>query len=860
MIRKLEDIAPGEDYGGKANKLGEMLRNGFPVPHGSVIEDDFLKTFLSHNPELSSRIETFHNYQETEQGLSIHKAFETALFPESMEKSLKDILDDLRAKGYKSAAVRSSGNKEDGGNYSFAGQFESFLNVRDHIEVCEAIKKCWASLYGEKVLAYCRNNGIDHKEFKLNVIVQGLVESEYAGVVFTANPLTGKDTQMVIEAVAGFGEAMVQGSVMPDLYLSDWYNGSVEIKRMAEQDRLMVSSNQGGLEWKSREDQSSVLDMDQIHTLTELCLGIQQYYGEPLDIEWAYAHGRFHVLQARPLTSIQFDTTNDWTNADLKDGGISSSITTPMMYSLYEFIFEHTMPAYFKQLNILPKKHFEKWFTSWFGYSYWNMEAAKEGAKLIPGFVERNFDMSLGIEPNYQGNGHVTKFTPSSIIRGIRILLASNRSIRNRKDECIKTIQNMDRYFQELEQTDWDKMDLDGMIKVFGQMIQDKYLQMEGLYFYTIYDNSNAATFCQEKVDKENKKRKDKINYLNLVAGLSDLSHLRPSYDLWVLSRSIREDMEAMQYFTDTTSKSIAEDLSGNHSFPFNKDVSEFITIYGHHSLRELDLLVPNWSEDPTQAIEMLKSFIRMDDEMSPLEHNKKQAEVSLKEISSLNNKSLLKKVNMHRELLWWREEMRDYSSRFYAQIRVLLIKIGTLMKQEGKLDEVEDVFFLTFQQLLHYQAFTYRETIHKNRIFYRSFRHFKQPNEILRKQGRLMPLTTDHPKDTFIGTAGSGGIVKGRAILIENIYSADQILEGDILVTKFTDPAWTPYFSRIIALVTETGGILSHGAVVSREYGIPAVLAVKNICKQIHTGDIIEVDGYSGSVKLIQKNDYGNN
>ncbi len=789
------------------------------------------------------------------EGLATEETFLQAGFPTGAEQQLKDILHQLQASGYVSVAIRSSANKEDSLGHSFAGQFESYLNIRHVDDAVVAIKKCWASLYGEKVLAYCRNKHLPHADIKLSVIIQGMVDSASSGVVFTANPLTGKDTQMVIEAVKGLGEALVQGSVMPDMYASDWYQNKIEIKRSGEQHQYLQYANLGsGLEWKQLQAEEPVLNESQISALTSECLKVQAYYGQPLDIEWAFANGNFFILQARPLTSIQFDTENDWTNADLKDGGISSSITTPMMYSLYEFIFESTMPAYFKELHIFPKKPFKKWFSSWFGYSYWNMEAAKEGAKQIPGFIERNFDRSLGIEPDYEGKGHVTRFTPASILRGIRILLATNNSIRQRESVCRQTIVNIDVYFKELDAMEQQQMDTGALLKQFDDMVRNKYLLMEGMYFYTIYDNSNAATFCQEAVDKLNKKSSKKIQYLNLVAGLSNLSHLRPSYELWELSRKLRKDQNAVTYYTQHTVDDISRQVLSDLDFPFKAEVWQFIQKYAHHSLRELDLTVPNWDEDPAQAIDMLKAFLKMEDDMSPLEHNKKQVDIFHKELSGIKNKGLHKKVETHRQLLWWREEMRDHSSRFYARLRKILLLIGQRLQAEGKFSQADDVFFLEFGQLLKMETFNYKDIIKKNRMFHQSFRHFNKPNEILRKQGGSINKQELDVNGLYHGIAGSGGIISGRAVNIESIYEADSINEGDILVTKFTDPAWTPYFSRIAGLVTETGGMLSHGAVVSREYGNPAVLAVKQACAIIRSGDIIEVDGYAGTVKMIKK------
>lgn len=824
LLKHFQDNISSSITGGKARRLTELYVAGFPVPRGLILTFD-IKLDKENADVLASEID---------QWLQLH--------PE-----------------ISSVAVRSSASLEDGNQFSFAGQFETYLHLKSTHSIIEAIHQCRASLQGEKVKQYIDNHRIDPQQLHVSVIIQEQIHSEASGVVFTVNPMTGNDKLMVIEAAFGQGEAMVQGSIQPDNYFYQWYDDALSIQSKGRQTRKLDFQEDGeGLVWKDVPAYDQVLTEEQIRQLCKICLDLQVFYGEPLDIEWAYANHQFYVLQARPVTHIHFDVEDEWTTADLKDGGISSSVTTPMMFSLYAYIFEHTMPDYLRQLHILPRKPvIKKWFNSWFGFSYWNMYGTKIAMKRLPGFNERNFDTSLGIHPDYEGNGQVTRLTPDSLITGIRALLATNRSIKHRIKNCQRQIHDVHTFFDELNKFLQHNPGLAEIRTFFNQMILKDYLQIEGSYFYTIYDNSNAATFCQEAIDKINKTTDDPIQYLHLVTGLTNLAHLRPGMDLWKIAEIIKKDAKAYHYFVHSDASALKYAFLSTIAFPYRSEIQTFVGKYKHHSLRELDLLVPNWGDDPQQVFDMLLFYLTDKHQADPALLEKKQLNIYSNELKRIQSKSLLKKVQAHREMLWWREEMRDHSSKMYHEIRRILLIIGDKMVEKQWILHRDDVFFLTFKELSDVtdaNHLSYQSLIEKNKMFYQSFRNFKNPNEIWNKKNGNERIYSDNDKNTFQGIGGSQGLVQGRAVVIHSIFEADKIKEGDILVTRFTDPAWTCYFSRIAGLVTESGGILSHGAVVSREFGIPAVMGVENITHNIKTGDIIQVDGSSGLVVLVDK------
>ena len=828
----IHEYSEGQQLGGKANRLLELQTIGVRIPPFFVIPHEVLHRMAN---------EDFLSYEDEKE--DSHFLF-AAWFITALEESVGILGFPL--------AVRSSANMEDGISHSFAGQFESLMNVNSMQGLLDAIMHCWKSNTSNRVVEYAQKQGLDGHKIQVNVIVQKQVRSLYSGVLFTVNHQTGEGREMMLEAVRGQGEALVQGQVTPELIRYNWFEESVVCIGASTQDRYLDFADNGeGLIWKTMQRTERILDDHEVKALCEQALHLQMHYGYPLDIEWAKDESGFYILQARPLTSLHFETNLDWTNADLKDGGISASIATPMMYSLYEMVFEKTMPQFFGSIGILGKKTYDKWFTEWMGYSYWNVQAVKEGAKKIPGFVERNFDKSMGIASNYEGEGHKTGFTLKSIINGLNILWKTKQSIESRPEAAKATIERAQVFYYLAEEFLENKI-IPAHLPSFLKQIRKEYLDIEGNYFLAIYDNSNAATFAQEQMEAVSK-NKNGPRYLDMIIGLKDVSHLRPAIAMWRLSRDIRKDAEAKKFYADISANELLAATRKGTAFPFKTQWKEYIEQFKFKSRRELDLLSPRWQSDYGPALEMLQGFLEKTDEESPETQVDLQHQKFSNEFQKLRKQKLRQTVRQHRNLLWWREELREHSTKTYFYIRKILLKIAAHFVATGALKEQSDIFFLKMDQLIAFvesaDTSGFQQFIEKNKKYHRSFRNFQKPNEIYRQQTALSSAKKADDGDLFHGIAGAPGIVRGKARVLKNIDEADQIFSGEILVTPSTDPGWTTYFTRIAGLVTETGGMLSHGAVVSREFGLPAVMAVPDICSLLKTGDVVSVNGFNGTV-----------
>ena len=873
MLYPFNDITDElmEMAGAKAANLCRMTREGFSVPPGAVLSPEAFDRFIETHSDLMKPLIRLLETAPNEEAVHVASA---ALFEHiprlTLPKGLLDQVDEYRkelaSRGYPAIAVRSSGNLEDTPDASFAGQYETLLNVKTRDQLQKAVLACWASAFNDRVVTYCLRHRYSPADIRLSVVLQAMVPAEASGVAFTVDPMKGSDTVMLIEAVQGLGEALVQGIINPDKYLYDWYKGEILEHRSGGQNSGMFPQAGGDVDWEPVTDPSPAISELELLELGGILLRLQSHFGYPLDIEWAHHLGKFYLLQARPITAIKFDTDQDWTNADCKDGGISSTIATPYMWSLYRMIFSTTMPNFLRQVHIYPDYEPELWATWYLGYPYWNLSAVKNGAKKIPGFVERTFDQDLGIEPDYQGEGHKTKFTPVSLFRGIKILLATNKSIKEREAGCKALLTRAAAVFEQYEASDWKVTGNQEFMEIFREALEKHYLDIESFYFYTIYDNSNATTFYHESLEKYNRKAKVKIQPLKLIGGLEKLSHMRPVYALWELRTAILKDEKAREYFEQQTIARIVNDYQHHKPFPFSDELRAYLTDYPHHSLRELDILVPHWEEDPSQVIDSLKNLLGQEEAQSPALQNEAQRAQYQAEKAKIKSKGLLKKLEIHRNLLWWREEMRDQSTRMYYWLRKLGLEAGARLVKKGTLVTPEDYFFLEFKEALDLfdaalvnpdpeKEKYWQEKIRKNKVYFRCFRNWQKPNEIWAGERRQVEVKPGDP-NVLTGIGCSSGYKVATVSVIKDIFEVDQLKEGTVLVTRFTDPAWTPVFARISGLITETGGMLSHGAVVSREYGIPAVLAVKGATSRLKNGMQVEINGDQGVIKILKPNE----
>lgn len=854
--------------GKKAESLVQMTAWNFPVPDGGCITtrgfDEFIKlnslqdviAELSELMKLSGDKTKIDALSET-----IREKILAGTLPKEIEKEVESLQSNHPDSHF---AVRSSGTKEDLAGASFAGQYDTILNVKTAPHLFDAIRTCWASLFNERVITYCMDKKISFGNMKLSVCLQKMIPADKSGVIFTVRPHKGHDKEIFIEACFGIGEALVGGEVTPDQYVYDWFNETEKERTISTKKIAIIAIDEPPftktITNSDERANETVLNSEEVRELSKIAVNIQSSYGFPVDIEWVKKDDNFYIIQSRPITAINSSgIEGEWTTADFKDGGVSSTVCTPYMWSLYDLAYEQTMPVYLEKIKLITEGKSILWGDMFFGRPYWNLGEIKNGLRKLPGFCERDFDNDLGIQITYEGDGYRTQTTPKTLFHGIKVLIALKKSFKEQMEFIPQFKKRQEAKLKELEEINPSDMDRESFLRFFEAFIAEEYFNSEGSYFTMIYDNSNINSIFNDKIRSLNVE----VNILNLISGLTNLSHLIPNYKLWDLKEEIKKNDVSRRFWQEAPVQSLVEKWRNGDTSHYMDKVRDYITEFKFHSTRELDIMVPRYGEDPSFVMENLKNLLELDDKFEPRALNEKQHKAYIEERKKLlkavpfyKRRSVAKLLDKRREFLWWREEARDLSTQFYYYVRKFTLELSRHFMDMGYITEKEDIFFLAFDDMkdVIHKRITENESlsiVKRNRTYYDSFRNYQNPNEIGNRFSQSSPVDIGENAEVLTGIPCSQGVVSGKIKVIKDIFDADRLEKGDILITKYTDPGWTPKFGFLAGVATETGGLLSHAAVISREYGIPAVLAIDNLTQILKDGQHITLDGNTGKIYI---------
>ena len=820
------------ESGNKAGNLVEMKKAGFNVPDGIILDAEEYRSFVSKNniaakiAELMGKLNA-DNAGET--GEAIGALFDGLKADDEMLSKISSMTDPS-----KSYAVRSSATKEDLAEFSFAGQYKTYLNTKGADEIASKVIECYRSMFDKTGISYIATNKINSDDLAMAVVVQEMVDSDVSGICFTVDPVSGNDKKMLIEVVKGLGENIVSGRVNPEQYEYDRYE-------------LKGSTKEGGL-----------VDNEMLDKIGKVFADIQLHFGHPCDIEFAIENGELYILQSRSITKINYGDLKDiWTTADFKDGGVSASVCTPYMWSLYEYIWEYSFRKFLLDSKILtPKDVDKKLGEMYYGRPYWNLSVAKQAMSGVVGYREREFDQEYGIRPTYEGEGHVTKATPGALVHILRMALAQKKILKERNDNAEKLksdlLETYERY-----RSDYDNKTIDDIKKRFYSLTHDIYLHSETTYFWQIFINTIHQSLYKDGLLKY----VSESEYLTLLGSIENISHLLPFYAMWDLSRKIIADEGALGFWNNTSAEEIARNIDSNqYMIPGMKDIVEK---YGYHSDKELDVTYPCYYEDPVPLIVSVKDMLSLTGDFGPDKDRKEGKEKSDKIFSDLETKlspskykKVRNKVKEMRHMLWWREEFRDVSTRFYYMIRIYTVELSKQLVKENVLEKEEDIWMLKVGNVWDFldgklTKEDLYDIIGKNRRYYDSFRNYMSENEIGPMFGGDSKTVSGNAGNSLKGIGANNGKITGTARVIYDFSEIERLQQNDILVTKFTDTGWTPKFAILSGIVTEYGGILCHAAIVSREYGIPAIVNCHDALSKIKDGQTITIDGATGIVTI---------
>jgi phosphohistidine swiveling domain-containing protein len=863
LILKLDSqVATLDLVGGKGASLARLAAAGLPVPAGFHITTHAYRRFVSENhlaeSILSAAAQVRTEDPATLDGASaqIRSLIERGTIPDDSAGSIRRWYAELGADDT-AVAVRSSATAEDLPAMSFAGQHDTYLNVRGGEYVLAAVKRCWASLWTARALGYRARQGIRADDVALAVVVQQLVPADVAGILFTANPLTGARDEMMINAAWGSREAIVAGQVTPDTFIVNKQTGAIASQVIADKDVMTVRFSDRTREEPVPTDQrkQSSLQPAQATQLAGLGVQIEQLYGQPMDIEWTIEGGRISIVQARPITALpEPQPTLDWPLPQPNGRYVRSS--------LIELLPDPLSPL-FATLAIPPFNDAYRGLMHFIG-----LTRALPEQLLVTINDYAYYDFSrFGTWPMILA---LPRLIPRAIGWTRRAEARWAHEARPRYDAVIAAWAARD-----LTTTPATQL-LDGTREIV-RTAADHYLTIQSGILPVAYESEMLFTAFYNKLIK----RKDDPTALTFLLGF-DSAPILAEKSLYDLTTWARTQSDLADYLASALSAAIADAYQSSFAPIADADVwrefcrrfAEHLDRYGH-GIYDLDFAKGLAADEPAPLLEALKFFLS-GRARSPHERQataagarEQAAQALLSRLKGLRRRCFTGLVQWAQRYAPLREDALADVGLGWPLLRRMVREIGRRIVVAGAVSEPDAVFWLKEDEVeaaartvdADQAVSDYRTVVAERRATWERERRVTPPVVLPIKGGarffgmdwsEWMPARTNQPVgDTIKGIGASPGRVTGVARVIHGPGEFNLMRQGDILIAKITTPAWTPLFALAVGIVTDVGGPLSHSSIVAREYQIPAVLGTGVATERIRSGQCITVDGDAGVVTI---------
>jgi phosphoenolpyruvate synthase/pyruvate phosphate dikinase len=843
--------------GGKGAHLGELSQiEGIRVPPGFCVTTNAFRRIMAEAPSIDDLLDWLSRLNPDDReairtlSAEIRRTLEGIAIPEDLAAAITRSVTRL---GEQAAyAVRSSATAEDLPTASFAGQQDTYLNVVAPAAILQHVSRCWASLFTERAVTYRRRNGFDHRKVHMAVVVQQMVFPQAAGILFTADPVTGNRKVASVEAGFGLGEALVCGLVNADVYKVR--DGELVAKAVATKQLTIHASPAGGTEELAiepeRQEQPALTDA-QVVQLAQLGRRIEAHFGRPQDIEWCLAEDDFWIVQSRPITTLfPIPAAGDRENHVYVSVGHGQMMTDPMKplgLSLFQLTALPPMHEAGGRLFVDVTQRLAS-PTTRVGL----LEVMGRGDPLIGDalqtILERgDFIQSLpeeGPGGAPAGGAPPIETDPAIVAELIGLNQASiaalKRDIRTKSGSALLDVILAD--IPELKRILFDPRSH----QVFMGAMEASWWLNEQLQAWL--GETNAADTLTQSVPHN----------VTSEMGLALLD----------VADVIRPHPAVVAFLEHVEDEGFLDELAKLEGGREARDaIRAFLDKYGMRCVGEIDITRPRWSERPTTLLPMILGNVKNFEpgagerrfEQGRQEAWKKEQEV-LERLRALPDgerkaEEAKRMIDRVRTFIGYREYPKyGIVSRYFVYKQALLEEAERLV-QAQVLREKEDIFYLTFQEF-HDVVRTRQvddQLIRQRKDAFRSYQALTPPR-VLTSDGEVISgryRRDDIPAGALVGLPVSAGTIDGRARVILDIAQAD-LEAGDILVTAYTDPSWTPLFVAIKGLVTEVGGLMTHGAVIAREYGLPAVVGVEHATQLIRDGQRIRVHGTDGYVEIL--------
>ena len=833
--------------GGKAFALGRLIRAGLAVPEGFVLKASALE-------QQAGLAERRGGAETREQG---KLCLELPLGAE-LREALLAVGAAMLAHG--PVVVRSSAVGEDGAAESFAGQLESVLDVRDDTELERAVRSVWASLWSERAESYRTARRVPMRG--MGVIVQRQVDARVAGVMFTAT----SSGEMLVEYGAGVADKLVAGEVDPGRVAIDRVNGaSRQLRRNAE----------------------CSLGEREVEQLRKVGLAVEAEFGAAQDVEWAIDRsGVLYVVQSRPITApvtIPAPTTKgrrvSWSNANVNEN--FPRPISPLLYSIASAGYTH----YFRNLAVAcgvsraRVRAMEPAFQRIIGVHgarmYYSLTSIHSVLRLAPfgDALTRSFDAFVGADGDAVETSDVGRRGRLRQTGEVAVIAARATTLLSQLGRRIARFERtVDDFATRSAPSRLEQMSLAELRALLSEFIEircHKWLDA------SLADGAAMISYgALERLLR--RAGLDASVHTSLLKAIPDVVSGEPVLRLWDLSRLVRNDTALRNLFESSDGHSVLEVVAADPRFAaFRAAFQRFVDEWGFRCSEELMLTTPSFQEDPAPLVDVLRAYARADDE-SPRDVLGAQAAARERETRAVASRlgpvrGTLLNVLLPRVhgAIRHRERARLKQALLYSRCRRIALAMGRELARLGTIAERDDVFFFTWQELLELTGGgamfpgSVRRVIATRKAEHARLSATRPPDAFTLEEGEYLDdevadtydrtdATDSSASGALTGTSACGGRVTGRATVLESVTQAAMLVRGDVLVTRQTDPGWGPVFPLISGLVIERGGMLSHGAIIAREFGIPCVVGVKDAMRRIPPGAAVTVDGDRGEVHVV--------
>jgi pyruvate,water dikinase len=845
-----------EIAGGKGASLARLSAAGLPIPDGFHITTAAYRQFVAINNLQPQILEALKSVDPAQPGSLdaaaqvIQGLFAQASIPASITEQIEQAYALLPGVDLP-VAVRSSATAEDLPELSFAGQQETLLNVHGIHALLEAVKSCWASLWTARAISYRFQHQVDQDTVALAVVVQILLPAESAGILFTANPITGQRSEIFINAAWGLGEAIVGGKVTPDTIIADKQTGKVKQVDIADKALMTVRIQHGTEEVAvpAKQRKERVLDEAGVVDLVRLANQIESLYGVPQDIEWCQAEGQFYILQSRPITALPEEP-------EIPEPPVPSSWKLPkgaymaMRNNIVELMAEPLTPLF-----------------STLGRSAINTSLNRLLAQFFgrPGTMPEEIIITVNGYAYYNGS-----------LKGgqmLRILFGSFGIMKRMFRGAVErwTEQGRPQYFAAVESwraRPWKEMHTTELVAAAGELAEaaiDAYGCLLSGVIPAAWITEGIFTFVYNRLIK---RHSDPLA-LTYMLGF-DSTPIQAEKSLFSLAEWAGTCPTLANHIKTTPTSQLVSQLSKEQS-PAGVSVTEWqewqarfkkhLEQYGH-TIYNLDFANPLPFDDPTPLLDACKMYLNgqgvnpTQRQQAAIEQREQATQAMDARLKGFRRNWFHKTLARAQRYTVLREDGLAEVGYSYPLLRQMLGEVGRRLSRAGLIDQADDIYWLNQDEVNSAAARLDRgealaslvNLVQERKALWKAQDRATPPLSIPNLKKRR---TRRKSKDVLRGVAASPGRTTGLARVLHGPADFAQMQPGEVLVASITTPAWTPLFAMASAVVTDVGGPLSHGSIVAREYGIPAVLGTGDATKRIHSGQLITVDGGLGQVQI---------